>query len=63
MALEERLMGKNPIEELLSRLEVLAMEQSRRMVGQTLEVVSHLITDTGVIMEGVDRLFTRLHRC
>jgi len=54
-------MGENPINELLSRLERLAMEQSRRMVGQALEVISHLITDTRVVMEGVH--VTRLRRC
>jgi hypothetical protein len=28
------------------------------MVGQTLEVISHLITDTRVVMDGVHQLFT-----
>ena len=62
-AFVERLIGENPIGELLSRLEVLIMEESRRIVAQTFEVITHLITDTRVVTGGVYQLFTRLRRC
>ncbi len=34
------------------------------MVGQALEVISHLVADTRDVMGGVYQLFTKLHtRC
>jgi len=52
----KRLLGEKEIETVLERLDRLTIEESRTAITQTLGVISSLVSNVQILMEGGRRL-------
>jgi len=51
----KRLLGEKEIETVLERLDRLTIEESRTTITQTLGVISSLVSNVQILMEGAPR--------
>ena len=59
----KKLLGEHEIEAVLHRLDRLTQDEARVTVTQTLEVVSGLVNNVRVVMDGAQTLIGSLSSC